>query len=729
MSRTTPTLSANGLLRPLIICVFAVLSCKGGADSGRPVVPERPATPPAVSEMIYETDLKPGWTDGMGWATRELGDGPLKLTLDNAGGLILHKPTLQGAFGGLRLRYKLPASFADRAEDFLAVRFDSSSSTVFPRVELGPRHRYPPTPDGWVDVYVDAEELNPRGLPFDRVVLWAPRKDLPTEPVLFDRIGLTAAKKEHIEARALGGGRLGSVSKGAQLQIDCKAPTHPISPLIYGIAFDGLHETKDKHPFEMGATARRWGGNPTSRYNWKLGNAWNTGNDYFFRNVSITDDPKYSYDKFLETNLAHKMQTALTLPMIGWVAKDTTSYGFPVSKYGPQVEVDPDVPEAGNGLLIAGQRKQVTPGKPTETSVAAPPEFIGEWVKSIREKDKKRGRSVQMYILDNEPMLWSTTHRDVHPEPVNYDELLTRTIAYGSAVRKADPEAVIAGPAEWGWTNFFWSAADFAVGTTAHLDRRAHDDVPLLPWYLRKLREHEQKTGVRLLDVVDVHFYPQSNVGIGEKGDTDRETNARRIRATRSLWDPTYVDESWIKEKVQLIPRLKQWIADNYPGRGISIGEYNFGAAGHMSGGLAEAEALGRFAQEGITSAFYFQYPKENSPAFWAFRAYRNFDGKGGRFLDTWLPTTSSEGTSFFASRDTSGKHVVAIALNLDEDVARDAQVALTGCGTLTSARVFSYSAEPTGFAEKPAPKPNGTGLVQALPPYSITVFDLQVER
>ena len=46
------------------------------------------------------------------------------------------------------------------------------------------------------------------------------------------------------------------------------------------------------------------------------------------------------------------------------------------------------------------------------------------------------------FALDNEPMLWNSTHRDVHPDPVTYDELLDRTIRYGSAVRAADPDAV-----------------------------------------------------------------------------------------------------------------------------------------------------------------------------------------------------------------------------------------------------------------------------------------------
>src|SRR6185436_17484441 len=157
----------------------------------------------------------------------------------------------------------------------------------------------------------------------------------------------------------------------------------------------------------------------------------------------------------------------------------------------------------------------------------------------------------------------------------------------------------------------------------------AHGGTPLLPWWLRETLTHEKRTGVRLIDVVDVHFYPQGRgIGVGVAGETDRDTAARRIRATRSLWDPSYEDESWIGEKMRLLPRLRAWIDENHPGLGISIGEWNFGAERHMSGGLATAEALGRFGEQGVASAFYWDYPDRDSPAYWAFRAFRNFDGR-----------------------------------------------------------------------------------------------------
>ena len=43
------------------------------------------------------------------------------------------------------------------------------------------------------------------------------------------------------------------------------------------------------------------------------------------------------------------------------------------------------------------------------------------------------------------------------------------------------------------------------------------------------------------------------------------------------LWDPSYVDESWIKEPVKLLPRMREWVDENYPARGLSIGEWSFG--------------------------------------------------------------------------------------------------------------------------------------------------------
>jgi hypothetical protein len=328
-----------------------------------------------------------------------------------------------------------------------------------------------------------------------------------------------------------------------------------------------------------------------------------------------------------------------------------------------------------------------------------------------------------MYILDNEPNLWNANHRDIHPNGISYDELLDRTLRFGSAVRAADPQAIIAGPAEWGWTGYHYSAKDIESGAALRPDRRAHGDIPLIPWYLQELRKKQQATGTRLLDVLDVHFYPQGANVYGNAADA--ATAALRIRSTRSLWDPTYTDESWINEPVRLVPRLKEWVGQNYPGLAVSIGEYNFGGEQHMSGALAQAEALGRFGTEGLDYAFYWTLPPKNSPAYWAFRAYRDFDGKGGHFLDQSLVTKMAASISLFASRDASSKHLVLVALNLEPDTGTQAAIQLAGCTPVASTKKFVYTARSQGFAAENQPPGS---LDSDLPPYSITVFDVALK-
>jgi glycosyl hydrolase family 44 len=513
-------------------------------------------------------------------------------------------------------------------------------------------------------------------------------------------------------------------ARGAEPQItlDCRKARHRINPLIYGVGHSERTDAERALPWELGATAWRWGGNSSTRYNWELGNAWNTGSDWFFRNVDYSGVPGPAYARFIEETRAHRLATALSVPIIGWVAKDTSSAAFPVSRFGQQRAVDPESGTAGNGVSREG--RALEPDSPARTSVPAPPEMIGRWIRTIRAEDQRRGaRGVQMYILDNEPMLWHETHRDVHPQPVGYDELLERTIRYGTEIRRADPDAVIAGPALWGWPAYFYSAIDAHNGFSRRPDRKAHGDLPLLVWYLQKLAAYEKETGVRILDIVDVHFYPQGEgIGVGAAGETDARTAARRIRSVRGLWDPTYRDESYIAEPVRLLPRLREWIDSSYPGRGISIGEYNFGAERDNSGGLALAEALGRFAEANLTSAFYWTAPPRGSPPFWAFRAYRNFDGEGGRFQDVFLQAISMDRLSLFASRDEKSERLVLMAVNAREDAAR-IDLRLEGCGAPAQARQFSS----TGGEPVRRDLPGRPALQASLPARSISVLDVRL--
>ena len=661
---------------------------------------------PAVAETIYDGGVKGGWQN-LGGATRELPkDQPAKVRFDNDGEWILAKPGLSGEFGGVAFRVQAPVGEGD----FLEVRLDPPSGTPLRPVKVSPDHRTD-LGNGWTQVVIPMAELNPDRIPFERIVFHSFRP-FGSDWVLLDKVALTTGGGRSAASPAVAAGKV------APFRIACEVKATRISPLIFGIA--GVDASQV--PVDFGATAHRWGGNGSTRYNWES-RVSNKASDWFFENHAADD-----YAQFLAKNMERHKATALTVPILGWVAKDATSYSFPVSVYGPQGKTDPWHPDAGDGTKRAPSGAKFAPGPPTRTSIPAPPEWVKKWIVAIHAADTKAGtRSVAEYILDNEPMLWSTTHRDVRPDPLGYDELLDRTIQYGTAIRQADPDAVIAGPAEWGWTNYFFSAKDASSGFDRRADRRAHGDVPLVEWYLRKLREYEQKTGVRVLDVLDLHFYPQENKVYSDE--TDPTTAALRLRSTRSLWDPTYVDESWIKEPIRLLPRMREWVERNYPGRGISIGEWNFGGEKHITGALATAEALGRFAQFGVTSAFYWTLPPPGAPSTQAFLAYRNFDGKGGHFLDWYVPATTSEGASLFASRDEEGKHLVAIAINLSPDTALLAEVDLKACGSVASRQAYVYARGAAGFTASQPVREAASTFDQPLPPWSITVLDIELAQ
>ena len=676
----------------------------------------------AAVEIAYDGKLGAGWSD-YGWSpTRVLGKGPAQIEMSEQFGWIVAKPgaALQGAL--LDFRYRLPQPVGR----FLRVALTRDGEATPRQFSVA---NFKSGKDGWVDVSMPIAKLNPKKLAFDRILFQGDRRVNAPFVVQFDKVriigatdaassGSVAASTSASTSAAPGAVAKASGTRATTMSIDCAAQRKPISPLIYGIGFSGSSVLK-QDPWSMQPAANRWGGNPTSRYNWEV-NAWNTANDYFFRNVGINDAPNAA-QAFLDNNERLGITSALTIPMIGWVAKDASSYSFPVSVFGPQQYTDPDLGDPGNGVAKNGSK--IDPGPPTRTSVAAPPEFVGKWVAAIK------GR-VGMYFLDNEPDLWDSTQRDVHPDPLTYDELLDRSIRYGTAVRQADPSAVIAGPSSWGWPAYFFSGADAKAGFDKAPDRKAHGGQALIPWYLQQMRAAEKRTGVHLLDVLDVHFYPQAaNVGGGGGGSTDPETNALRLRQTRGLWDPTYRDESWIGEPIELIPRMQKWIADSAPGLGISIGEWNFGGEGHMSGGLATAEALGRFGEGGVRSAFYWTAPPNASPSYWAFRAFRNVDGKGLRFRDVSVASNANTAagasaaslTSLFASTDASTSKLTAVIVNMDPANSVDASIALAGCKTVTSFRTFTYDGSMSGFQASAATVGDGRSIALRSAAYSIT--------
>ena len=156
-----------------------------------------------------------------------------------------------------------------------------------------------------------------------------------------------------------------------------------------------------------------------------------------------------------------------------------------------------------------------------------------------------------------------------------------------------------------------------------------------MDYYLEQMANAEKESGKRLLDVVDVHFYSQ-----------DCSTEASRVQAARSLYDASYVENSWLQptfgKYFPFLPKLQESIDKYYPGTKIAISEYNFADLSNekesgklSSAAIAEADALGCFADNNVYFATYWGTLSECPYAASAINLYTNYDGEGASFGDT----------------------------------------------------------------------------------------------
>jgi hypothetical protein len=165
-------------------------------------------------------------------------------------------------------------------------------------------------------------------------------------------------------------------------------------------------------------------------------------------------------------------------------------------------------------------------------------------------------------------------------------------------------------------------------------------------WYLKKVTEHQQQTGLKLVDWLDLHYYPQAN-GVALSSDESAATSALRLRTIKSLYDPAYQDESWIPNAVRLIPRAKEWIAARAPGTKLAITEYSWGNDEGPSSALAQAEVLAVFGREGVDLATRWVSPG-NTRVEDAFKLFLSATARARRSsasvsrrrrTSTWAPT------------------------------------------------------------------------------------------
>ena len=509
--------------------------------------------------------------------------------------------------------------------------------------------------------------------------------------------------------------------------IDAGANRRAINPAVYGVAYATTAQLQD-----LNAPLHRYGGNNTSRYNWQM-NADNRGADWYFESIAESSaTPGQRGDDFVLNSRAGNAEPMVTIPIIEYVAKVGSNRSklasFDSRVYGAQDDCDWQwFPQACNGMK-GGQ--PVAGNNPLDANVLNSTTLQAGWVSHFVQRfGAAAAGGLKYYILDNEYSIWHSTHRDVWPTGATLEQVRDSMVVYSGAIKNADPGALVVGPEEWGWSGYLFSGYDQQYGSKNGWsflpDRAAHGGMDYLPWLLQQLKTRSDIDQRRVIDAFTVHYYPQG----GEFWPPDDVSSAmqlRRNRSTRSLWDPTYTDETWINDRVQLVPRLRNWVNTYYyAGTPIGITEYNWGAENHINGATAQADIYGIFGREGLDLAARWTTPATTTPTFKAMKMFRNYDGNRSTFGDTSVRATSTanaDNLSVFAAERSADGALTVLMISKVLSGSTPVTVNLANFAPGTAAQVWQLTASNniTRLADVTV---SPQGFTAAVPAQSVTLF------
>lgn len=324
--------------------------------------------------------------------------------------------------------------------------------------------------------------------------------------------------------------------------------------------------------------------------------------------------------------------------------------------------------------------------------------YMDEYVSYLVNKyDYAVNGGINGYFLGREPENWRTLYPEAVAERVTADGLIGLSSELAYSVKKIDPTALVYGPSLNGIEAFI------NIKNQSDWEQHGIEYSWFIDYYLDGMKKASEKAGMRLLDVLDLHYHTEATNGLLEPiiGGDDIFSNNARLQATRILWDSTYTENSTsailYNQHIPLLPTLAASIDMYYPGTRLSFSEYNFGGGGDISGGIAVADTLGVFAGYGVHMACAKPDTSDISYIKSALNIYTDYDGNGSGFGSTLVSSNNGGDimSSVYASVDGADSSSLKIILiNKNRSASKPAEINIRSDSVFAEAEVYSFDGD-----------------------------------
>jgi len=508
-----------------------------------------------------------------------------------------------------------------------------------------------------------------------------------------------------------------SYNQDVTINIDVNQNKKIVSPYLYGA--NNLFDKPAQFYKDVGLKIMRTNcGNNATKYNWRKKI---TSHPDWYNNVY-----KFDWDQLslkISQNLP-EVQVMWAFQLLGRVAS-TNAYNFNDWEYNKSQwweGVHQNLagggvinPDGGSKALVEGDVTLYTQEWPSDSTV----EILNHWF-------GQGGLGLNKYQflywnMDNEPDIWHGTHDDVMKNgllPAN--EFMTKYFEVAKKARAIFPEIKLCGPVvtnEWQW--YKWGDEKLYINGRYYC---------WLEYFIKRCADEEKATGIRVLDVVDLHSYLSDDILQMHRVYYDVNyafPGANGVKTINGGWDNSI-------NKEYIFKRIEDWLNKHYgTGHGIKIGlsEWSPGTNDPNKAAVIYASHLGVFANNGVE---YF-IPWTWVPGMWE---VMHLFSRYAKKYSVYSTSTLENIVSAYTTIDENNDSITVIIVNRDENLNRNVIVNINGTnianGDYTTLQISSlpstetFKSHTNNALKKSSVSLNSNVFTISVPPLSITAVLLK---